>query len=220
MIILKSDSMGARRPKVYKKKKEPKEKPKEKKVVKRKLVEGVRGIVRIAEVDIEGERKIRNALLKVKGIGKSLAKGISLSAGIDPELMIGSLNEEQIKKLEDVIKNPMNYGIPYHMLNRRLDPSTGEHKHLVSSELRLALRSDIDSMKKIRAYKGIRHELGLPVRGQRTRSSFRKGGIVGVSKKREMRKRARKAAPKGITAEAPKTEEKPAEAKKASPKTK
>lgn len=215
ILILKSDNMGARRPKVYKKKREPKEKPKEKKVIKkRKLIEGIRGIVRIAEVDIEGEKKIRNALLKVKGIGKSLARGISLAAGIDPELMIGSLNDEQIKKLEDVIKNPIKYGIPYHMLNRRFEPSTGEHKHLVSSELRLAIRADIDSMKKIRAYKGIRHELGLPVRGQRTRSSFRKGGIVGVSKKREMRKRARKAAPKAKPATAPKAEEKPAEAKK------
>jgi len=68
------------------------------------------------------------------------------------------------------------------MLNRRIDPSTGESKHLVSSELSLAIRSDIDFMKKIRCYKGIRHELGLPVRGQRTKSSFRTGMIVGVTK--------------------------------------
>lgn len=100
--------------------------------------------------------------------------------------MIGSLSDEQLKKLEDVMKNPGSYGIPYHMLNRRGDPQTGQNKHLISSELNFAIKSDIDAMKKMRSYKGIRHELGLPVRGQRTRSSFRTGGIVGVVKKKQV----------------------------------
>ena len=56
-------------------------------------------------------------------------------------------------------------------------------------------------MKKIHSYKGIRHESGLPVRGQRTRSSFRTGGIVGVSKKKELRAAVRKEV-KGGAAEA------------------
>jgi len=177
--------MGVRRPVDASKEKEEdkkKDKLKEKKVEKKKLIEGIRGIVRIAEVDILGEKKIKSALLKVKGIGKSLCKGITIASGLNPELMIGSLNDEQLKKLEDVIKNPVKYGIPYHMINRRFDPSTGEHRHLVSSELKLSVKSDIDFMRKIHSYKGIRHELGLPVRGQRTRSSFRTGMIVGVVK--------------------------------------
>jgi small subunit ribosomal protein S13 len=158
-------------------------------VKKKKAIEGIRGIVRLVEVDIPGEKKIRNALLHVKGIGHSLAKAIPLAAGLDPEIMIGSLNDEQLKKLEDVIKNPLKYNIPYHMLNRRFDPITGEHKHLTGSELVFTVKSDIDLMKKIRSYKGIRHELGLPVRGQRTRTSFRKGMIVGVSRKKEKKKK-------------------------------
>ena len=175
--------MGMRKPKIEGKEESAKEKPKEKKFEKKKkTIEGVRGIVRIAEVDLDGNKKVRNAILGIKGIGKSLAIGIIRAAGIDGNVLLGSLSEEQIKKLEDVIKNPSNYGIPYFMFNRRFDPFTGEHKHLVSSELKLATRSDIDFMKKIRCYKGIRHELGLPVRGQRTRSSFRKGMIVGVAK--------------------------------------
>jgi small subunit ribosomal protein S13 len=189
--------MGTRRVKGLKKKKEEEKKEvvKEKKV-KKKVIEGVRGIVRIAEIDLAGEKKIRNALLGVKGIGKSLARGISIAAGLSPETMIGSLSDDQIKKLEDVIRNPMKYGIPYHMLNRRHDTSTGEHKHLVASDLRFSVKSDIDFMRKIRSYKGIRHESGLPVRGQRTRTSFRAGKTVGVAKKKEMRKAARKEAPK------------------------
>lgn len=182
--------MGARRVREIKKKVERVKKPKIKPVKKKKLIEGVRGILRVAEVDLAGDKKIRNALLGVKGIGKSLATGIPVAAGLDPEAMIGSLTDEQLKKLEDVIRNPEKYGIPFHMLNRRFDPSTGEHKHLVASDLTLATKANIDFMRKIRSYKGIRHELGLPVRGQRTRSSFRKGITLGVSKKG--RKKAKK----------------------------
>ena len=160
-----------------------KEKAKEKKIEKkRKMIEGIRGIVRIAEMDLDGSKKIRNAILGIRGIGKSLATGIVTASGLDPEALIGSLNDEQIHKLEDVMKNPSKYGIPFYMLNRRIDPSTRENRHLISSELKLAVKSDIDFMKKIRCYKGVRHELGLPVRGQRTRSSFRTGMIVGVAK--------------------------------------
>jgi small subunit ribosomal protein S13 len=175
--------MGMRKPKHEEKEEAKKEKPKEKKPEKkRKIIEGVRGIVRIAEIDLDGSKKVRNAILGIKGVGKSLANGIVTASGLDSEALLGSLTEEQIKKLEDAIKNPSKYGIPYHMLNRRSDPSTRENRHLVSSELKLSVKSDIDFMKKIRCYKGVRHELGLPVRGQRTRSSFRTGIIVGVTK--------------------------------------
>jgi len=179
--------MGIRKPKEGSKEEENKvDKSKDKKMLKKKkLIEGIRGIIRIREVDIEGEKKVRNGLLKVKGIGKSLSKAFVTAAGLNPEAMIGSLNDEQIKKLEDVIKNPVNYDIPYYMLNRISDPQTGKNEHLTASDLKLAVKSDIDSMKKMRSYKGIRHELGLPVRGQRTRSSFRTGGIIGVVKKKQ-----------------------------------
>ncbi len=179
--------MGMRKSKESERERQSKEKEKKeqkpvKKEVKRKVIEGIRGIIRVAEVDLAGERKVRNALLGIKGIGHSLSKAIPLAAGLNPELMIGSLSDEQLEKLEDVIKNPQKYGIPVHMLNRKKDTVTGESRHMVSSELSNVIRSDIDFMKKIRSYKGIRHELGLPVRGQRTRSSFRTGMIVGVTK--------------------------------------
>lgn len=180
--------MGARKPKPEEKAKAEaeeakKEKAKEKKPEKKiKVIEGVRGVVRLAEMNLDGTRRVRNAVLGIKGIGKSLANSIVMISGIDPNVLLGSLTDEQIQKLEDAIKNPSKYGVPYHMLNRRIDPSTGENRHLISSELSFTVRGDIDFMKKIRCYKGIRHELGLPVRGQRTKSSFRTGMIVGVTK--------------------------------------
>jgi hypothetical protein len=110
------------------------------------------------------------------------------------------------------MKNPLKYGIPRYMLNRRIDPVTGEDMHLISSQLRFIVKSDIDAMRKMRSYKGIRHELGLPVRGQRTRTSFRGGRAVGVAKKKEERKAARKEAPKatGTTTKAAPAKEAPA----------
>ena len=52
------------------------------------------------------------------------------------------------------------------------------------TDIELRLRDEINIMKKIRSYRGIRHELGLPARGQRTRANNRKGLSLGVSKKR------------------------------------
>ena len=195
--------MGSRKVKEAgaKEEKKPKEKkkemPKDKKV--RKKVEGIREIVRLSEVNLNGNKRLGNALLGIKGIGKSLARNIAIVSGLDPNALLGSLNDEQIKKLEDAINNPSKYGIPRFMLNRRSEPATGEDQHLVGSRLRFAVKSDIDFMRKIRSYKGVRHELGLPVRGQRTRTSFRGGRAVGVSKSKEARSIARKeAAEKGV----------------------
>lgn len=199
------DMERVKKPKI-KKKKEKKEPPK-----KKKMIEGIRGIVRLAEVDIMGDRKIRNALLKVKGIGKSLANSIPIAAGLDPNIMIGSLNDQELERLESVIKEPSKFGIPTHMLNRKKEPLTGEDKHLTASELTFAVKSNIDFMKKIRSYKGVRHSYGLPVRGQRTRSSFRRGMIVGVSKKELKARKEKKKAAKEVE-EVPK-EEKPEEKK-------
>jgi small subunit ribosomal protein S13 len=71
------------------------------------------------------------------------------------------------------------------MMNRRKDVETGQDKHIMGMDLAMTLREDLDLMKKMRSYKGIRHERGLRVRGQRTRSTGRTGAIVGVSRKKE-----------------------------------
>jgi len=70
------------------------------------------------------------------------------------------------------------------MLNRQKDFESGDDIHLVSTELDMIVRDDINRMRMIRCYKGIRHEGGHKVRGQRTRSNGRKGLTLGVSKKK------------------------------------
>ncbi len=148
----------------------------------KKQIEGVRGIVRVCETNVDGTKKIKQALLKVKGVGYAVANAMPKMSGFG-NVRIGSLTDEQIEKIEDVLKNPVKYGFPTHMVNRIKETFTGESHHLVESELTLAVKTDIDFMKKIRCYKGVRHEIGQPVRGQRTRSSFRTGIQIGVARK-------------------------------------
>ena len=149
---------------------------------KKKMIEGVKGIVRFAETDLDGTKKLANALLKVKGVGWATALAFTNAAGLDRNVLAGTLTDEQLAKLEQVVLNPTNFGIPAHLIDRRADPVEGGAKHIVSSVLAITKKTDIDSMKKIHSYKGVRHELGLPVRGQRTRTSFRTGMVVGVQK--------------------------------------
>ncbi|MBR9682465.1 MAG: 30S ribosomal protein S13 [Candidatus Aenigmarchaeota archaeon] len=184
--------MGVKGKNPYKKKQATDHAPR-----KRKLIEGVTGIVRIAGVDVFGDKKVKVALLRVKGVGQNLSKSIIDAAGVDPSVMIGTLSEEHVAKLEEVIKNPLAFDIPEFMLNRRKDPFTGETSHVFgSADMTMQMRTDLDHLKKIRCYRGIRHENGLPCRGQKTRSSFRKGARMGVSKSRETRSKQKTAAKK------------------------
>jgi len=143
-----------------------------------------RHIVRVTDTDIDGSLKVGYALTKIKGVSISLANAVLKKAGINPEIRLGLLSEEQVKKIEDVLLNPAKYGIPNWLLNRRKDLETGKDLHLLSSDLVLRTKMDIDLMKKIKSWKGYRHAYGLKVRGQRTRTTGRTGKTVGVSKKR------------------------------------
>jgi small subunit ribosomal protein S13 len=98
-------------------------------------------------------------------------------------MKLGSLTESDIQKLENVIRNPIKFGIYNWFLNRRKDTDTGQDLHLSGPDLEVVRRFDIQKMIDMKSYKGIRHMLGLPVRGQRTRSGFRKGRVVGVVRK-------------------------------------
>src|SRR3989338_6240238 len=95
---------------------------------------------------------------------------ICTSTGINPRAKVGTLNESDLKTLENAIKAA---ALKPWLLNRRKDPETGKDMHLTITQIDLARREDINTMRRIRSYKGVRHQLGQPVRGQRTRSSFR-----------------------------------------------
>ncbi len=153
----------------------------------------IRRIVRILTTDIDGSLNVERALRRIKGVSFMFSKSVCIATGIDPRKKVGTLGENEIKTLENFIKNPH---LPAWMLNRRKDPETGETLHLTMANLDLKKRDDINMLRKMRAYKGIRHELGQPVRGQRTRSSFRTSKSVGVSRKKIIQAAKSSAKPK------------------------
>ena len=75
--------------------------------------------------------------------------------------------------------------LPTYILNRRMDMDSGEDKHLLGSDLDLQKEFDIKRLKKIKSYKGYRHMSNLPLRGQRTRSNFRKNRAKGAGIKKK-----------------------------------
>ncbi len=142
-----------------------------------------RHIIRIADTDLDGAKKVGHAIADIKGMGINLANVILQKAGIDPKNRLGFLSEVEVEKIEDIIKNPLKYGIPEWYLNRPKDRETGKSLHLIGSDLVLQIKTDVDQMKKIRSWRGFRHAYGLKVRGQRTRTTGRAGKAMGVKKK-------------------------------------
>ncbi|MGQ9583641.1 MAG: 30S ribosomal protein S13 [Thermoplasmatota archaeon] len=139
-------------------------------------------IVRLAETDINGERPLQLALADIRGIGVRTAALVADRVGISRRTPIGDLTDEQIEMVEAALTSLPEYAPPW-MLNRQSDPDTGADVQVIGSELQVSIMEDINLMKKIRCYRGIRHETGQKVRGQRTKSNGRTGLTVGVTKK-------------------------------------
>jgi len=142
-----------------------------------------RHIVRVAGTDIDGSKKIIYGITRIRGIGPSFAAAVVKAAELKPDMRVGSLTEEEVDRLEDVVADPAKYNLPPRLFNRRKDFESGRDGHMIGPDLALRVKADIDFMRELRTWKGIRHSLGLKVRGQRTKSTGRKGRAVGVKKK-------------------------------------
>jgi small subunit ribosomal protein S13 len=142
-------------------------------------------LVRILAKDIDGGLNVYVGLTKIKGISWSISNAICKSLKLDKKKKIVDLTKEEIEKINEFVKSPK---IPSYLLNRKSDFETGENKHLLGTNLELQKEMDISRLKKIKSYKGIRHSLALPLRGQRTRSHFRKNRRKSVGIKRKEKK--------------------------------
>jgi len=162
-----------------------KKQPKAKKAAEEKPKDEIKYLVRIANTDLDGTSTVQYALTGIKGIGIRVSKIIARKAEVDPNAIMGYLPPEQVDRLRNALEN-IESNMPLWMLNRRNDIYTGENRHLVGTDLILGTKEDVNLMKKIRSYKGIRHERGQKVRGQRTRSTGRTGATVGVVRKKEV----------------------------------
>ncbi len=123
-------------------------------------------MARLLGVDIPNRKKIEYSLRYVYGIGPTRAKSILEEAGIDPDRRTQELSEQELSQISNVIL---------------------ERKYMVEGDLRRHITSNLKRLQSVRCYRGLRHQRGLPVRGQRTRTNARtrKGGrkTVGVVRK-------------------------------------
>jgi small subunit ribosomal protein S13 len=140
-------------------------------------------IVRIASADIDGQENLLQGLTKVKGVGLRLSKVIINQLKLDPSERLGFVAEDVLANIEKIIKDPVAAGLPEWYVNRPRDRMTGKMVHLIGSDLDFANKNDIDRLRRIKSWRGIRHQLGLKVRGQHTRTTGRGGMAVGVSRK-------------------------------------
>ncbi len=133
-------------------------------------------IVRIARTGIDGTKNVEEAVAGLKGVGQMYGHAIAHELGYKDQT-IGDLSDEEIDEIEEELKDPE---LPEWLLNRRDDRETGDNGHLIESDLELKEEFDIRRYKEIGSYRGWRHKIGLPVRGQKTKSSFRTGSKIGV----------------------------------------
>ena len=108
-------------------------------------------MARIAGVDLPNEKRVEIGLTYIFGIGLTTSKKILAATGINPDIRVKDLNEDDIAKLREYI----------------------EHNLQVEGDRRRAIAFDIKRLIEIGSYRGVRHRKGLPVRGQRSKTNAR-----------------------------------------------
>ena len=140
-------------------------------------------IIRIANSDVSGEERLGFALTSIRGVGPRISNAIIQKLKLNPEELAGNLTDNNVDEIENAVQN-INEFVPSWLLNRQKDYDTGENIHPVSVDLKMVHDDDLNRMKKVKSYKGIRHASGHKVRGQRTYSNGRRGLALGVSKRK------------------------------------
>uniref|UniRef100_A0ACD5WCR8 Uncharacterized protein n=2 Tax=Avena sativa TaxID=4498 RepID=A0ACD5WCR8_AVESA len=141
-------------------------------------------ILRVLNTNVDGKQKIMFALTSIKGIGRRFSNIACKKADIDMNKRAGELTTEEMDRLMTVVQNPRQFKVPDWFLNRKKDYKDGRFSQVVSNQVDMKLRDDLERLKKIRNHRGLRHYWGVRVRGQHTKTTGRRGKTVGVSKKR------------------------------------
>lgn len=123
-------------------------------------------MARIAGVDIPRNKRVEIALTYIFGIGPTSAKGILAKTNVDPDTRVNNLTEEEVNRIRETV----------------------DKEYTVEGDLRRQVSMNIKRLIEIKCYRGIRHQRGLPVHGQRTRTNARtrRGAkkTVGVRRKK------------------------------------
>ncbi|MDD2457210.1 MAG: 30S ribosomal protein S13 [Eubacteriales bacterium] len=108
-------------------------------------------MARIAGVDLPNDKRVEIALCYIFGVGRTLSNKILATCGIDPDTRVKNLTETEVSKIRDTIENG----------------------YTVEGDLRREIAMNIKRLTEIGCYRGRRHRMGLPVRGQRTKTNAR-----------------------------------------------
>lgn len=122
-------------------------------------------MARIAGIDLPRDKRIEIALTYVYGIGQKTATKILTETGVDPDVRVKDMSEDDVAKLREYI----------------------DHNLTVEGDLRRTVALNIKRLTEIGCYRGIRHRRGLPVRGQRTKTNARtrKGPVKTIANKKK-----------------------------------
>ncbi|MDZ7701698.1 MAG: 30S ribosomal protein S13 [Halobacteriales archaeon] len=145
--------------------------------------EDLRYFVRIGQTDLDGTAAVERALTGLDGIGRRTARVIAREVGVDRRATFGALDDETIDGIVAEVETYVD-DVPEWLANRRKDYFSGETVHLTGNDVELVRQQDINRMQKIGSYKGVRHRRGQKVRGQRTKSTGRSEGTIGVNVER------------------------------------
>ncbi len=142
--------------------------------------EDIQYFVRIGQTDLDGTKSVERALAELDGVGRRVARVVAENADVDRTATIGRLEEDVIDDIKAAVNEFADHA-PEWLANRRNDFYSGETQHVTGNDVNLTRDQDINRMQMIRSYKGIRHERGQKVRGQRTKSTGRTEGTIGVN---------------------------------------
>ncbi len=140
----------------------------------------LRYFVRIGQTDLDGTKTVERSLSEMNGIGRRTARLLAEKADVDRTATFGRLEDDEIESVVEAVENYADE-IPKWLANHRDGYFSGETTHETGNDLSMTRRQDINRMKMISSYKGIRHKRGQKVRGQRTKSTGRTEGTIGVN---------------------------------------
>ncbi|AXR77938.1 30S ribosomal protein S13 [Natrarchaeobaculum sulfurireducens] len=136
--------------------------------------------IRIGQTDLDGTKSVERSLSELNGIGRRTARIIAEEADVNRTATFGALEQDVIDEVVELVENYADE-VPDWLNNRQKDFYTGETTHEIGNDLQLTRQHDINRMKMIDSYRGVRHKRGQKVRGQRTKSTGRTEGTIGVN---------------------------------------
>ena len=128
-------------------------------------------LVRVLGKDIRGDAKMGTALTKIRGISWAFSNAVCKILKLDKDKKVQDFDKKDLGRIEEFVKSPK---VPGFLKNRRKDFDGGEDKHVSGVDLKLRVDFDVKRLRKIRSYRGGRHAVNLPTRGQRTKGNFRR----------------------------------------------